>query len=186
MNEMAFANWLLPRPPASHPYRLPPAVLTVPWAALERTVALFRPYAAREVEACCFWYGPRDEHGNGQVTAVVAPRQHNHRGRYDVPAMSMAAVAEATRPRGWRNLAQLHGHPGRAVEHSRYDDAYANSRRALSLVLPDYGVWQGIWPCGIGVHEFQDGYWHLLTDADAAHRVIVVVDAGPIAVVDLR
>jgi hypothetical protein len=84
------------------------------------------------------------------------------------------------------NLSQIHTHPGLGVEHSRYDDAHANSRRALSVVLPFYGRWHGVWPRGIGVHEFQSSYWHLLSDADAGRRVAIGGAGIPARLVDLR
>jgi hypothetical protein len=177
-------DWLWrPQPPG--PYRLPGAVLTLPGKVLEHTLTVFRKTAARQVEACCFWYGVRADGGSATVLSVVVPKQRNTRGNYFVPAAAVAEMAAATRPRGWVNLAQVHTHPGRGVEHSRYDDEHANSRRALSAVFPFYGRWQGPWPVGVGVHEFQDDYWHLLPEADAALRV-VVADPGDAELLDLR
>jgi hypothetical protein len=173
------------RPPPPGPYRLPAAVLTVPRAALEHTLAVFRGSAARRLEACCFWYGHRTDGGGGVVLAVVVPKQRNSWGNYFVPAAAVAEMAAATRPRHWVNLAQVHTHPGVGVEHSLYDDGHANSRRALSVVLPCYGRWQGPWPMRVGVHEFQEDYWHLLTETEARLRV-AVVDAGGAQLLDLR
>src|SRR5262249_9468740 len=102
-----------------------------------------------------------------------------------VPASAVAEMAAATRSHGWVNLAQVHTHPGHGVEHSRYDDGHANSRRALSVVIPFYGRWHGPWPIGVGVHEFQDEYWHLLTEADARLRG-PVVEPGDAELLDLR
>ncbi len=157
----------------------------MPGKALELTLAVFRRTAARGVEACCYWYGVREDGGGATVYSVVVPKQRNTRGNYFVPSASVAEMAAATRPRGWLNLSQVHTHPGSGVEHSRYDDAHANSRRALSAVFPFYGLWKGPWPVGVGVHEFQDDYWHLLPEADAALRV-VVTDAGDAELLDLR
>ncbi len=176
---------LLWRPPPPAPYRLPEAVLTLPKKALQHTLVIFRATAARRLEACCFWYGARSEDGSATVNAVVVPKQRNPWGNYFVPAAAVAEMAAATRPRGWLNLAQVHTHPGHGVEHSRYDDAHANSRRALSAVIPFYGRWTGPWPVGLGVHEFQDEYWHLLSEADAALR-LALIDAGDTELLDLR
>ena len=177
-------DWLR-RPCPPGPYRLPGAVLAVPGDALWQTIAVFRGTAVRGVEACCFWYGIRAEDGGGVVHAVLVPKQRNTRGNYLVPAAAVVEMAAATRPRGWVNLAQVHTHPGRGVEHSRYDDAHANSRRALSIVFPSYGLWRGPWPVGVGVHEFQDDYWHLLLEPDAALRVVVAARGGS-ELLDLR
>jgi len=72
------------------------------------------------------------------------------------------------------------------VEHSVYDDEMANSRRALSLVLPNYGMTKIDWPSGAGVHEFQNDYWHLLPESDAAKRVVVVDSYGDVELIDTR
>jgi hypothetical protein len=173
------------RAPPPGPYRLPTAVLTLSRSSLNYTLTAFRATAALRVEACCFWYGLRSDDGAGIVLAVVIPKQRNTWGNYFVPAAAVAEMAAATRPRKWVNLAQVHSHPGENVEHSRYDDANANSRRALSVVIPSYGRWRGPWPTGIGVHDFQDGYWHLLSDSNAAHR-LVLADTGDAELLDLR
>lgn len=164
---------LMWRPPPPSPYVPTDAVLIVPIAVLNLTLRLFHAYALCRVESSCFWYGTRDDAGNGRVAAVAMPRQYNHWGHYRVEADSVAAMAGSTRPHGWKNLSQVHTHPGAGIEHSRYDDAHANSRRALSVVFPRYGLWQGNWPDGVGVHEFQDEYWHLLAPAEAAGRVLI-------------
>lgn len=186
MDENLSENGLLWRAPPPVPYRLPRAVLAVPLPAWEQTLAVFARTAARRVEACCFWYGVRAGDDSALVHAVVVPRQRNTWGNYSVPAEAMAEVAATTRPEGWVNLCQLHTHPGRGVEHSRYDDEHANSRRALSLVLPWYGRWQGEWHAGLGVHEFQGGYWHLLAEDEARRRVILGGADLMTRLVDLR
>jgi len=162
---------LLWRPPPVIPYVRNGLVLTVPQGVINLTMRVFQQYAGHRVESACFWYGTRDDTGHGRVAAVAVPRQYNHWGHYRVEADGVTAMAGATRPHGWKNLSQLHTHPGPAVEHSRYDDAHANSRRALSLVFPLYGLWRGKWPEGVGIHEFQNEYWHLLTTAHGADRV---------------
>jgi hypothetical protein len=173
------------RPPPPRPYRLPTTVLTLRKRALDHTLTFFRTTAAKRIEACCFWYGVRSDDGSATVLSVVIPKQRNSWGNYLVHAAAVAEMSAATRPRKWVNLAQLHTHPGVNVEHSPYDDANANSRRALSVVIPLYGRWQGPWPAGLGVHDFQDDYWHLLSEADAALR-LALTDAGDAELLDLR
>jgi len=77
-----------------------------------------------------------------------------------------------------RLLAQIHSHPGDWVEHSPYDDQVVASRRGLSLVVPRYGRGVQLWPDRIGVHEWQDGYWHRLSQGLARRRVRLVPPAG--------
>lgn len=167
------------------PYRGTGAALAVPPPALEITFDVFEGYAKRRVEAGCFWYGDRAPDGNATVRAVVVPRQTNTWGNYRVSASAMDAVAAATRSAGWLNLAQLHTHPGSNVEHSRYDDEHANSRRALSLVFPNYGRCGRVWSSAVGTHEWQGGYWHLLLPDVSAERIRVVA-AGDVSLVDVR
>jgi hypothetical protein len=173
------------RSPPLTPYRRPEVILILPTKAIEHTLAVFRMTAAKRVEACCFWYGVRSDDGTATVLAIVVPKQRNSWGNYFVQAAAVSEMAAVTRPRGWLNLSQVHTHPGASVEHSRFDDGYANSRRALSMVFPFYGRWQGPWPVGVGIHEFQDDYWHQLSEVDAALRVIVT-DAGDAELLDLR
>jgi hypothetical protein len=91
-------------------------------------------------------------------------------GNYHVDPAAMSEMLSIV-PDDWKPLAQIHCHPGKGVEHSRYDDEMASSKRALSIVFPFYGRWTGPWPDDVGVHEWQDDYWHLLPPQEAAKRV---------------
>lgn len=169
------------RPPPSRPYAANGAVLKLPINALRATAQLLAIAGMRE--ACVFWYGSRD--GDlSRVTAVRAPRQTATRFNYHVDEAAMSHMSQ-TLDDECRPVAQIHSHPGRNVEHSRYDDQMVASRRALSLVFPNYGHLARAWPCGIGVHEWQEGYWHLLDDRQSTMRVRLVADAD-ISVQDLR
>lgn len=97
----------------------------------------------------------------------------------------MLEVAAVARPQNLTIVGAVHSHPGRGVEHSRYDDQMTPSRRALSIVFPHYGRWSGSWARGVGVHEYIDKYWHLLPEEDAQRRV-VFSDNVLVKVVDLR
>lgn len=166
------------------PYSRTLAVLRLPKSALEKTVSFLRSY--RRLEAACYWYGLRDSAANASVKAVVVPSQRNRRGNYHVPAKSVTTMSNATRPFGWLCLSQVHSHPGLFVEHSLYDDEHASSQKILSVVFPNYGRWNSEWPKGIGIHEFQNGYWHNLSDEDAARRVQIERDVNQISFIDLR
>jgi Prokaryotic homologs of the JAB domain len=155
--------------------------LRVPTGGLTATLALLR--AAGQRESGVFWYGPRDPLGNGTVSYVVAPEQRMSWGNYHVLPQALAAVVHRLGD-GWKPLAQIHSHPGRRVEHSDYDDRMMSSRKALSLVFPSHGVWSGSFPRGVGVHEYQGDYWHLLPDDVAGQRVTLVL--GEVKVEDLR
>jgi Prokaryotic homologs of the JAB domain len=148
------------------------------------TRAFTRPAHAR-LEAGALLYGIR---GTGSaadvVRALVVPDQEGRRTRYRVPHAAIAAASAATRDHGWVTLGQVHSHPGKGVEHSWYDDRHAVSVRAVSLVLPFYGRDLGDWKDRIGVHDYQDGWWHLLTAEQAAARTSFA--DVPLRIIDLR
>lgn len=168
------------RPPPEVPYVPTAAQLRVPQDAVIATYRMLG--AAGRLESCVFWYGLRDGI-DGIVTAVRAPAQRSTRFNYHVSEAALSRMA-ATIPDELRPLAQIHSHPGSHVEHSPYDDEMVASRRALSLVFPHYGRAASVWPGRIGVHEWQEGYWHMLTEGLATLRVVLV--EGPVNAEDLR
>lgn len=169
------------RVPPTVPYRPGTLVLRVPKQALAATVELLQ--RAGKKESGVLWYGPRDSAGNGTVVYVVAPRQEMSWGNYHISAEELARVVHGLSG-DWKPLAQVHSHPGILIEHSPYDDRMAISTRVLSLVFPNYGRKAKTFPTGIGVHECQDGYWHLLNPATARRRIIVT--GGEVKVEDFR
>lgn len=171
----------LRRPSPLLPYRTENLKLDVPVNAVTITLELLQRAARRE--SGLFWYGERDAVGNGLVTYVVAPRQRMTRGNYHVSPQALAEVVNRL-PTNWKPLAQVHSHPGISVEHSNYDDRMASSRRVLSLVFPLYGRSQAPFPIGVGIHEYQNNYWYLLNQEDAARRVILI--NGDVCYEDLR
>jgi len=60
----------------------------------------------------------------------------------------------------------------------------ASSRKSLSLVFPAYGKWTAPFPQGVGVHEWQSDYWHLLDERTATRRVVTI--NGDVKVDDFR
>lgn len=170
-----------PQPPS--PYVPSGKVLTVPSGTLARTAALLR--SAGMVESACLWLGSLEDDGDGLVKGVVVPMQINRTRNYLVPSEAMLKVSELAKAHGWTVVGSIHSHPGRDVEHSRYDDEMTPSRRAVSVVIPNYGHWSGLWPHGLGVHEYFQKYWHFLSDEHARQR-IALSDAPEIPVFDLR
>ena len=172
-------------------------VLSVPADAIRLTARMLR--SMREMEACCFWFGSRSNTMVGSVEAIVVPQQENRGGNYHVTPEAMLRVGDAVRAFGWKNLAQVHSHPGPGVQHSPYDDEMANSRRALSLVFPDYGDLPGMWrfrgwlwrlwpkpfPSAIGVHAFMDGRWEYLAEYEAMAR-FTLTGGKRVRLLDLR
>jgi hypothetical protein len=169
------------RPPPPCPYVPVDLELRVPVTALDATLALLRRAGRRE--SGLFWYGQRDCVGNGTVAYVVAPRQRMSWGNYAISAQALGEVVHRL-PDNWKPLAQVHSHPGARAEHSNYDDRIVSSHRVLSLVFPSYGRGGGPFPAGVGVHEWQNEYWHLL-DLASAQRRVVLID-GTTRMEDLR
>jgi hypothetical protein len=168
-------------PPFS--YRSSGRVTYAPSSAIAATAEVLSGFGA--VEATCVWLGKFNQVGNATVETVVVPKQINRPFNYQVPPDGMLEVASVARPHQWTIVVAVHSHPGSNVEHSAYDDRMTPSRRALSMVLPNYGHWSGIWSQAVGIHEFIDSYWHLLPEHDALTR-IVFTDGPPIHLVDLR
>ncbi len=169
------------RLPPEHPYISVDLQLRVPIDAVSATIRLL--CRAGKHESGVLWYGPKDSAGNGVVAYVVAPRQRMSWGNYTISTAALAEVI-CRLTEDWRPLAQIHSHPGRRVEHSSYDDRMLSSRRALSLVFPHHGRISEPFPIGIGIHEWQNNYWHLL-DINTAKRRVITVD-GTVLVEDLR
>ncbi|MDV4183789.1 Mov34/MPN/PAD-1 family protein [Rhizobium brockwellii] len=160
------------RPPSRVHYRPVPALLVVPPGAVRATHNLLQ--RAGDREACAFWYGERDGHVS-RVLSVRSPEQASSRGNYHVEAEAMSQLVRDL-PGSWRPLAQIHSHPGIDTEHSRYDDRMVSSRKILSIVFPAYGLPIKPWPIGLGVHEWQDEYWHLLTPDQTENRLALDTD----------
>jgi hypothetical protein len=178
----------LPAPHAEPPvpYRQPDRNLHLPAALPQAVSAAFAGSAAAGREAGALLYGTRAA-GSGHpdvVQALVIPAQAGRRAHYRVPPESIAAASAATRARGLVTLGQVHSHPGANVEHSWYDDRHAISVRAVSFVLPEYGRDACDWLAHAGVHDWQDGWWHLLTAGQARARVSFT--DTPLQIIDLR
>jgi hypothetical protein len=157
------------RPP--FPYKEMGSVLNIGTSCLEVTLNLMQRCGRRE--SCVFWFGDRTKTG-GLARAVIAPQQRMSWGNFHVSRAAMVEMADRVDGRGWRPLAQVHCHPGSNVEHSWYDDEMIASKRALSIVIPHYGVGGRNGLDDAGIHEWQDGFWHMLAPDVAARRVAVV------------
>lgn len=176
-------DWRLPEPPRwNGPVK---RVLRVHPDTIELTRLAFAATARRGLECGLFWYGTVTE-TEAMVLGIVVPTQINSRGHYELPESAVDQLSDATRPRGWFNLAQVHTHPSHWVGHSRYDDYYANSRNALSLVFPCYGRIPMSWSASVGVHEFLDGQWQRLADECVARRIVFDAKLPVPEVMDLR
>lgn len=171
------------RAPPPCPYAPTGKVLMVSASTVTRTASILQTVGRNE--SACIWLGELDETGNGVVRAVVVPAQINRPGSYLVPSGSMLQVSQYARSAGWTVVGAIHSHPGEGVEHSQYDDEMTPSRRAVSIVFPRYGAWSAPWPIGLGVHEYYEKYWHLLSPDHAQARV-QLDDGAAAPVADMR
>jgi proteasome lid subunit RPN8/RPN11 len=171
-------------PPQS--YRHPGRHLHLPDALPQAVSAAFAEAGAAEQEAGALLYGVRaaDADDTDVVHALVIPAQMGHRTHYRIPPESIAAASAVTRPLGLVTVGQVHSHPGENVEHSWYDDRHAISTRAVSFVLPRYGRDARDWLARVGVHDYQDDWWHHLT-AEQVTALVSFTDA-PLKILDLR
>lgn len=178
-------NLYLPAPHAEppQPYRCPRRHLQLPGGLPQAVSVAFAEAVGTRQEAGALLYGVRSTDAD-RVHALVVPTQVGHRTHYRMPPESITAASAATRALGLVTIGQIHSHPGENVEHSWYDDRHAISSRAVSFVLPHYGRDARDWLARVGVHEYQDDWWHLLTAKQAAARVSFT-DA-PLRILDLR
>lgn len=175
-----------PRSGPPVPYQLPGRHLHLPAALPQAVSAAFAGPANAQREAGALLYGARaTKPGHADVVqALVIPAQAGHHTHYRIPPESIAAASAATRAHGLVTLAQVHSHPGEDVEHSWYDDRHAISSRAVSFVLPHYGLDSCDWLTCAGVHDYQNDWWYLLTAGEAAARVSFT--SAPMRIIDLR
>jgi hypothetical protein len=171
--------------PPPRPYAPGGKTTTLPGDLPCAVAARLGPDAGERAEGGGLLYGRRGlDGGPDVVSAFVLPPQIRNARNYRVPREGIAAASAATRGSGWVVLGQVHTHPGINVEHSWFDDRNAISAKALSLVAPNYGADESAWLDGVGVHEFQVDWWHLL-EPDRA-RARVQIDDVPLTVLDLR
>lgn len=175
-----------PRAEPPGPYRSAGRHLLLPAGLPELLLTSLAGAAQAEIEAGGLLYGLRAHRAGDAdvVRAVVVPEQTGNWGYYRVPAEAIAAASSVTRPYGWVTVGQVHSHPGDDVEHSWYDDRHAISSKALSFVLPDYGRDPSAWPDRVGVHEYQNDWWHQLTPDQTAARISF--GDAPLDFIDLR
>ncbi len=105
------------------------------------------------------------------VMSSVAPQCDHGCGHVTMSAGQVGAAARTARAAALGIVAQVHSHPGDDVRHSDGDDdlVLMPFEGMYSIVVGRYG--DNPVPGG-GVHQFQAGRWHRITDA-AATTVIV-------------
>jgi proteasome lid subunit RPN8/RPN11 len=152
--------------------------LIVPEAVSVVTEAALRGFVGPDGrhEGIVFWAGRQD--GADQiVVTVIVPRAIHGRGFVHVPADQVGEAVIESQSRRLVLLGQVHSHPGDDTRHSDADDDLVlMAREAMfSVVAARYGD-RGISPAdGAGIHQFQDGRWVQISDADIA---LVIAPTG--------
>ena len=147
-----------------------PTRLEVDPQVWEQTVKMLQQYTAARVEAGCLWYGSRDA-DRAFATLLGVPKQINRPLNFEIPADALAEINLLV-PSDVVVVAQIHSHPGSDSTQSCWDDRMIVSRRAVSIVIPNYGAL----PCDLalaGVHIHDGRHWVKLDARGAADRVIV-------------
>lgn len=127
-------------------------------------------------EGIVFWAGRQD--GDDQlIAAAIVPRAIHGRQFFHVDTSQVGEAAHRARTYRLVLLAQVHSHPGTDTRHSDADDDLVLMAREsmFSIVVARYGD-GAISPTeGVGIHQFQNGRWVQVTDADTS---VIIVPAG--------
>jgi hypothetical protein len=98
-------------------------------------------------------------------TSVLAPDADHGEGHVICEPSAVSGAQRAAREYGLGIIGQLHSHPCDSTEHSVGDDSLVLMpfEGMLSVVAPWYGR-VGLRPLhGLGVHQYQDGRWVLMS-----------------------
>lgn len=107
-------------------------------------------------------------------TSVLAPECEHGPGFVRASPGQSAAAARAARSLGLGVLGQIHSHPREWSEHSEGDDELVLMpfETMISLVVPHYARY-GLRPISnLGVHQYQDGRWTLITEGAEGIRIV--------------
>lgn len=143
-------------------------------AALEHTLPTFRGID-RDHEGIAYLCGREIKSTTLLLTTIVPNADHGW-GHVRCSEQQIAEVSQAARGLGLGVLAQVHSHPEAGTEHSVGDDQMVLMpfEGMLSIVAPHYGR-TGLLPLSsLGIHQFQDGRWVLISSASAAAGVQVL------------
>lgn len=105
------------------------------------------------------------------VTTTVIPETRHTWGSVHMDEAQVGAAARLARAHRVGIVAQVHSHPGGDTRHSDGDDQLILMpyEGMFSLVVAKYGT---VGFHGVGVHQYQDGRWHQLTDPGAVITVV--------------
>ena len=154
-----------------------PAVgrLVVSDAVGDRTLALLRAVGMLEPphEGMVWWLG-RNIGTDTVVLACHAPRVRSGPQFVMADEAATGGASIAARARRLGVVAQVHSHPGADTRHSDGDDdlILMPYEGMFSVVVATYGAGHLLPELGAGIHQFQEGRWVLVRQAEPS---IVIV-----------
>lgn len=126
-------------------------------------------------EGITLWLGRRCKDATVVCSAVVPEAQHTW-GSVRIDHAAVGRSSRVARAVGLVVVAQVHSHPDTDTRHSDGDDEMIllPHEGMFSLVVASYGDGSILPGAGAGLHQFQDGRW---VAVEQAEQVMVVVPA---------
>jgi hypothetical protein len=158
--------------------------LLIPASLIGEIERLLRSYRSDEEshEGIVYLAG-REQGGESIVLCVLSPSAVTSPGSFKTNSDANASVIRALAKLSLTLVGQVHSHPGSWVGHSHGDDIGAMVRFSgyWSLVVPWFAR-NGMLPLtSCGIHLYQDGRFHQLSDSAVFRRVYLIP-----ASIDLR
>jgi len=121
-------------------------------------------------EFAAFLYGTR-ERSQPDIAHGSSSRSDRGAKSYSYPRTRLPCRRRHASPR-WVTVGQLHSHP-RAMSSTPGTTTERHQHPVISIVVPGYarGLLTAVMLDVAGVHEFQCGWWHLLTGSARSQRV---------------
>lgn len=136
---------------------------------IQKTTDVLQEYASIETshEGLVYWCGSITSR-EAKITAVIAPKTSSNYGRVSTSHSSNFEFIKELNKRGLVYIAQVHSHPTDWVDHSDGDNYWApfRSEGLVSIVVPNFGTTGMIPLQKCGVHRFENGSFHRLSNKD--------------------
>ena len=141
--------------------------------AAEETRHLLRCRRRRREERLALWLG-RNVEADTIVVSTHAPTTRSTASGVFFDEAALGAASTAARAQRLGVVAQVHSHPGRDTRHSDGDDQLVLMpyEGMFSLVVGEYGRGGLLPEQGAGLHQYQDGRWVQIVQAEPAILIV--------------